>query len=83
MCLMSYWQVIVSIMVKPLILKISFIEINEKMSKFLKKEGGGMEILLTSLTLPHSCACHGLFLNVKWAEVVHFVDIGGIVDHRC
>jgi hypothetical protein len=28
-------------MVKPLILKISFIEINEKMSKFLKKEGGG------------------------------------------
>jgi hypothetical protein len=52
---------------------------------------------LTSLTLPHFCACPKpgpgdpipyagvffMFTDLRWKVVVCFVDIGGIVDHHC
>ena len=59
---------------------------------------GRVGIPLTGLPMPHFCACpehgprfatsysRGLFFYVhhlRWEVIVHFVDIGQIVDHHC
>ena len=56
----------------------------------------GVWIPLTGLTLPHICACPMpgpgflmsyvvillMFSELRWEVIVHFVDIGGIIDHH-
>ena len=58
---------------------------------------GGVEIPVSSLTLPHFCTCPQqgpwfpmscvmvlfVFSELRWEVIVHFVDIDGIIDHHC